>query len=222
MRRPGPSSIVAALILLGAPACRTKPPGCEDATNERCLWNQGVRQPAATDSGEPGQADVTGDSSASPTTDVKLDDALTQMTDMMRAGLEWSLVDARARTLCAGDGAIRPGEAEALENGDASEVWHCDTALMIDTQSLTLEATAAVLSLTADALDEARSDELYELARARFASWCAGAFEELDGTDHLVFYRCPLPEGPFLVIARFPRDLEAGQWQVSIAVLDAG
>jgi hypothetical protein len=93
---------------------------------------------------------------------------------------------------------------------------------MIDTQSLALEATAAVLSLTADALDETRSEELYELARARFAPWCAGAFEELEGTDHLVFYRCALPEGPFLVVARFPRDLEAGQWQVSIAVLDAG
>lgn len=217
MRRRWPSSLVLALALVGAGSCRTKPPGCEDATNERCLWNQGLRQPIVTDK-EPGQDDYASDPNAPLNSDARLSDALTQMVDLMRAGLEWSLVDARARDLCASE----PAAASEAEPASGSEAWHCDTALAIDTQGLELEATAAVLSLTAGLLDEARSEELYQLARARFNPWCASNFEELEGTDHLAFYRCALPEGPFLVVARFPRDLEADQWQVSIAILDAG
>ena len=36
------------------------------------------------------------------------------------------------------------------------------------------------------------------------------------------YYRCSLPEGPYLVVARFPRDAKASRWQVSIAIVNAG
>ncbi|WP_146157280.1 hypothetical protein [Enhygromyxa salina] len=211
---------MAGLVLLVAPACRTTPHDCDDATNERCLWNQGLRQPTATDK-ETGLDELSTEALATLGTDAKLNDALTQMVDVMGAGLEWSLVDARARALCAGDVEAEPG-SDGEVSGDTSEAWHCDTALLIDTQGLVLEATTAVLSLSTTSLDETRSADLLELARARFDPWCVGEFEELEGTNHLLFYRCALPEGPFLVVARFPRDLDAGAWQVSIAILDAG
>lgn len=242
MRRRWPSSLVVALILLDAGSCRATPNGCDDSNSERCLWNRGLQQPVVTDK-EPGEDDVASDSNTSLSGDAKLNDALTQMVDMMRAGLEWSLVNARARALCASEVEDEAAPAPAAEgpaaegpdaegpdakgpdakgSEDVSAGWRCDTALVIETQGLQLEASAAVLSLSATPLDEASSAELLELARARFDPWCASDFEELEGTNHLMFYRCALPEGPFLVVARFPRDLEAGEWQVSIAVLDAG
>jgi hypothetical protein len=225
MVRRWPPSLVAGLVVLVAGSCRTTPRDCDDASNELCLWNQGLRQPIVTDK-EPGQVEVATDSNATLSSDAKLNQALAQMVDLMRGGLEWSLVDASARALCTseleGEPTPAPAVADSGADANASATWHCDTAFLIDTQSLKLEATAAVLSLTADALDETRSAELHELARARFNPWCASEFEELEGTDHLVFYRCALPEGPLLVVARFPRDLDAGEWQVSIAILDAG
>jgi hypothetical protein len=213
------SAVILALVLVSAGSCRTGPRDCEDSTTERCLWNQGIRQPIVTDA-EPGHDEITSDSNPALGNDAKLNDTLTQMIGLMRAGLEWSLVDAGARALCSNNSDAEPTPAQDSDQSD--ETWRCPTALQIDTQSLVLEAASAVLSLSADALDEARSAELHELARGRFESWCATTFEEFEGTDHLVFYRCALPEGPYLVLARFPRDLEAGEWQISIAILDAG
>ncbi|KIG12084.1 hypothetical protein DB30_02058 [Enhygromyxa salina] len=226
------SVVVAGLVVLVTSSCRTTPRDCDDATNERCLWNQGLRKPIASDN-EPGQDEVATDPHTSLGSDAKLNEAVTQLVDMMRTGLEWSLVDARARSLCVSEVEADPATdpptdpatdppTDGDEGGGASAAWHCDTALLIDTQNLVLEATAAVLSLSTAPLDESASAELLDLARGRFEPWCASEFEELEGTNHLLFYRCALPEGPFLVVARFPRDLDAGAWQVSIAILDAG
>lgn len=214
-------ALLLALPLLGGASCPKKPPGCEYDSIERCRWAQGAKQPARPD---PALAEYVGSSSVSPEAADTLDTTLDGMIDIMGAGLEWSLVDARARELCRTrdeEGELVATEVEYAD--DSQQRWTCPVAdLELDEQAVQLEASSEVISLSAVDLDPLQSEALLEFARARFDEWCAGGFEEIERPKLEVFYRCPLPEGPYLVVARFPRELEAGRWQVSIAVVDAG
>lgn len=203
---------LALAALASASACRTTAPDCRFESTERCRWEAGVTPP------KPGTVDpsIEGDpvNPAVVADKAELDQALGQMISIIGAGLEWPLVDEQARKLCHGE-----------QSGPTPSVaWTCGVGkLRINDQSLALEASDGVLSLSAAELDEAQSEELFEFARRRFAGWCAGGpFRRLEGDGLQEFYRCSLPEGPYLVVARFPRELKAGLWQVSIAILDAG
>lgn len=212
------------LPLLTAASCRATPTDCTHDSTERCLWEQGVVVP--TDShGEPEDGEVGGDlDGADPTERAELEHTLSSIIEIMQVGLEWPLVDQRARSLCSQRDADGVTSEAVIEWADeAALAWSCPVAaLELDGQSLTLEASQGVISLSASDLDAARSEQLLELARTRFAQKCQGQFEEIEGAKFEVFYRCALPEGPYLVLARFPRDPEADLWQVSIAVVDAG
>lgn len=224
---PGRTSLLVALAapLLAAASCPAKTGDCEHESSERCLWERGVVGTGA----EAGEADddgtQTADSSHGTSTELdELDVALLTMIDIMQAGIEWSLVDTRARALCRG----RDVEGELVDIpvtyvDESREIWTCPIASIdFDGRSFELEASQGVISLSASNLDASASEELSTRARERFEGWCAAEFEELEGAKREVFHRCPLPEGPYFVIARFPRDLEASEWQVSIAVVDAG
>ena len=161
------------------------------------------------EAGEPGVA-------SDPT---MLDETLARMVAIIGAGLEWSLVDDRARALCSGD--LRDPDPELPPATPST--WSCAIEdLEIHDQPLALEASPGVLSLSAIDIGDAESADLFEFARRRFDGWCATPFTRFEGQGLQEFYRCSLPAGPFLVLAKFPRDLKADRWQVSIAILDAG
>lgn len=217
------------LPLLAGASCRATPIDCTHDSNERCLWEQAVVAPV-DDDGELDGDELGDPDGADPTEQAELEHTLTSIIDIMQHGLEWPLVDQRARTLCSQTDAegvvIEAGIAAADEGestGAAALAWSCPVAnLELDGERLTLEASQGVISLSASDLDAPRSEQLQARARTRFAQKCQGDFEEIEGAKLEVFYRCALPEGPYLVIARFPRDVEADLWQVSIAVVDAG
>lgn len=212
------------LTTLAGASCRTAPSDCSYESNERCLWERGVVEPddrqGDLEGGELG-SDPDGSGPAERT---ELEHTIGSVIEIMRGGLEWPLVDQLARRLCSQadvDGTLIEAEVELAD--ESGLAWSCAVAnLELDGERLTLEASRGVISLSASDLDAARSEQLLERARARFAHKCAGAFEELEGAKLEVFHRCALPEGPYLVVARFPAELEADRWQVSIAVVDAG
>jgi hypothetical protein len=226
-----PSSLVSflvggsALVLLAGASCRAAPTDCRHDSSQRCAWEQSVVTPGDEGVGEVDGAELGGDSDgATPTERAELEQALTSVIEIMRVGLEWPLVDQRARALCSQPDAEGVMSEVAVQLADESGLaWSCPVAhLELDDQGLTLEATHGVISLSASELDAVRSEQLAERARAQFAHKCRGQFEELKGAKLEVFHRCALPEGPYLVVSRFPHDVEADLWQVSIAVVDAG
>lgn len=217
--------LLAAPLLVAASCPRRDDPCRRKSSQERCLWLQGVANPEPrVDESDHGRE--LGNESGGPSTGepAELERVMTDVVEIMRFGLEWRLVDQRARELCRTrdeDGALVPADVTLAEDGRPA--WTCPVAgLELDGEELLLEASAGVISLSSLELDASRSDALFDLARARFEPRCDGAFEELDGAKGEVFQRCPLPEGPFLIVGRFPRDREADRWQVSIAVVDAG
>lgn len=214
-------------LLVGASCPRSRPDDCAHSSSERCLWEQGVAgQVAGAEQPElDGEGGELADGSETPAIDrSELERTLDDIVGIMRVGLEWSLVDPRARELCRGrdpEGNLIPIEVTPAD--EHGEVWSCPLAgLELDGQALTLEASSGVISLTADELQGERSEVLAERARALLEHRCVGSFEEVESGKRQTFYRCALPEGPYLVVARFPRDLEADSWQLSVAVVDAG
>lgn len=208
------------LVSLTGASCRSVPSDCKHQSAERCLWEAGTTPPPTNnntdhdtggDTDEPG---VAGELTA-------LDQTLARMVAIIGAGLEWSLVDERARMLCSGE--PRDPDASPELPPPAANAWTCAIEqLEIHDQQLALEASDGVLSLSAIDIGDAASAELFEFARRRFDGWCATPFTSFEGRHLHEFYRCGLAEGPYLVVARFPRDLKADRWQVSIAILDAG
>jgi hypothetical protein len=210
-----------ALVGLIGASCRSTPTQCQHQSDERCLWEAGVAPPPSSNDaeaeggGEFGEDGVAGE----PT---ELDETIAQMVSIIGAGVEWSLVDERARTLCSGE--PRDPEPNPELPPATANAWTCAIAgLEIHDQQVALEASEGVLSLSAIDIDEAESAELFEFAQRRFDSWCGGdPFTQFEGEGLQEYYRCSLPEGPYLVVARFPRDAKASLWQVSIAIVDAG
>lgn len=216
--------ILLVLPVLASASCRATPSDCAHESSARCLWERSVVAPGDS-VGDPDGGEFGNDPDGpDPAERAELEHTLGSVIEIMRVGLEWPLVDQRARTLCTQKDAEGMIVEAAIEFADESEeAWTCAVAnLELDGHSLALEASRGVISLSASDLDAAGSEQLLEQARTRFAHKCAAEFEELEGAKLEVFHRCALPEGPYLVVARFPRDLEADRWQVSIAVVDAG
>ncbi|MFO7561712.1 MAG: hypothetical protein R6X02_03625 [Enhygromyxa sp.] len=212
--------VVLALAGLAGASCRSVPTDCEHESAERCRWEAGVSPPQLANNSDFEDGDAVGDPGVAGDP-IVLDETLARMVAIIGAGLEWSLVDERARALCSGE--PRQPEASPELPPPAPGAWTCETEqLEVHGQPLALEASDGVLSLSAVALGDAESAELLEFARRRFNGWCAASFTSFVGQSLQEFYRCSLPAGPYLVLARFPRDLETDRWQVSIAILDAG
>lgn len=205
---------------LGA-SCRSTPTRCEHESAERCLWEAGVSPPPRPDDLDP-EAGAEAEEGGVASEATELDETLAAMISIIGAGLEWTLVDERARALCGGE----PRDPETETDSDAEQpgAWTCATAgLEINEQPLALEASDGVLSLSAVDIGDAESAELFEFAQRRFDGLCAGEpFTQFEAEGLQEYYRCSLPEGPYLVVARFPRDAKATRWQVSIAIVNAG
>jgi hypothetical protein len=216
----GALPVVLVLAGLSGASCRSVPTNCDHDSAERCRWEAGVAPPPVANNSDFDDGDVAGDPGVASDPTV-LDETLARMVAIIGAGLEWSLVDERARALCTGE--LRDPDADPELPPASPSAWSCAIEeLEIHDRPLALEASHGVLSLSAVDIGDAESAELFELARRRFDGWCAAPFTSLEGQGLQEFYRCSLPAGPYLVLARFPRDLKTDRWQVSIAILDAG
>ena len=99
--------LLAAPALLGA-ACPRRPDDCEHDSIERCNWEQAVGKAEAGkgSGGGSGSGDSAGSSGGTYEGEVSsesrdaLDETMLGMVEIMADGLEWSLVDVRARELC--------------------------------------------------------------------------------------------------------------------------
>jgi hypothetical protein len=219
-------NVLVTLALMSA-GCRTRPAECRHENLERCLWERGTASPGPGSNDEGGKSGGASDDGGLDGIEVtpeatRLDATLTRMTEIIAAGIEWALVDESARSLCTSP-PHSPDPQPGLPD-PTPDAWTCSiTDLELGEQALELEAGQGVLSLSAVDLDDDDSAALFELAQRRFDGWCAGrGLKQLESDGLAEFYRCSLADGPYLVIARFPRDPEAGRWQISIAIVDAG
>lgn len=211
------------LVALLALACRRLPSDCEYDSLERCLWERGGATPGSTDAAGPkgeggGEGQLEGGDELIERWD-DLDTTLDQLAELIGSGLEWPLVDERARELCGSPPTLRHAEDD-----DDPRAWVCPLAgmLELDGHTLQLEVGEGVVSLTSDELTEQVSGKLVALALDTTRQSCEGGFQSVDGPVNQEFQRCTLHAGPLLYIGRFPRDLDADRWQVSLAVVDAG
>lgn len=219
-RRGLAHACLGACMLLG---CHRPPVDCEYDSVERCLWERGQTEPdsnkpkATTSEGNQGDGSLGEQETLERWTE--FGSALRGLAELIGSGLEWSLVEEQARELCG-------TPPELLGQGSEDEdphAWSCTlaNALELDGTLLKLELGEGVVSLTADTLTERSSAQLVALARAAVDS-CVDGFHAVDGPVNQEFERCTLRSGPLLFVGRFPRDLDADRWQVSIAVVDAG
>jgi hypothetical protein len=82
-----------------------------------------------------------------------------------------------------------------------------------------------VIGLVASELSGAQSTKLLQQALAQGSHWCAGSWTHVpvrDENAHEEFHTCPTRGGPTLAAGRFPKDLRADLWQVSVSVIGAG
>jgi hypothetical protein len=213
------------IALVASPGCRRPPPDCEYDSVERCLWERGGTTEAGSNEAGGPQGEAGGVGQGEGGGEVveyweELDVTLEQLAELIGSGLEWPLVDERARELCGSP----PTNREAAEGEDEQRAWVCPLAraLELDGHALLLEVGEGVVSLTADSLTEQTSGKLVALALETTSESCEGGFSSVDGPVNQEFQRCTLRAGPLLYVGRFPRDLDADRWQVSIAVVDAG
>jgi hypothetical protein len=226
MRRAAGGGVMAALSV-AVLACHGRPPDCEYDSVERCLWDRGGVTPGSSETvGSPDEGGGASGQVDGPTDAVErwdeLEVVLGQLGELIGSGLEWPLVDERARTLCG----TLPEPREATSNAPPADphAWVCPLAqaLVLDGTVLMLEVGEGVVSLTADALTDQVSGKLVERALATTRGSCSDNFQSVDGPVNQEFSTCTLRAGPLLYVGRFPRDLDADRWQVSIAVVDAG
>gem|GEM_PF-2105758 len=244
----------------GLSGCRRATPDCAYDSVERCLWEQGRASPddpVGVSLGEHG-GDLDDTGVAERANWGQVDVMLAELVNAMGPGLEWALVDARARALCSDpehptlEAESNPDASPAPEDPDGDEpgprpgskpgprpgpkpdpgveadpgvAWACwpATPIPILERNFSLETGGGVLALSTTHIAERESAEILAFALERFDSWCeGGSFERTDSRINHEVYRCALPEGPYLLVGRFPNDLEAELWQISIAVMDAG
>ena len=94
----------------------------------------------------------------------------------------------------------------------------------MDGHALTLElAERGVVSLVGLDIPGDDSESLATAARERLTASCTSSWQKAPGRAddaHRELHTCDAEGGPVLVVGRFPSDLSADLWQVSIAVLD--
>jgi hypothetical protein len=95
--------------------------------------------------------------------------------------------------------------------------------LSVDGHALTLELGAeGVIGLVASDLSDTQSRDLLRAALTHGRSWCEGPWNAVGvrGDDaHQELHTCVAPGGSTLAAGRFPTDLEADLWQVSVSII---
>jgi hypothetical protein len=142
---------------------------------------------------------------------------LGQAAQWLSDGLGGQVVSAQAREWCA--------EKPAITDTDHGPSWAChlEDAPRINGHDFSLEGgSGGVLAVAARDFSGEQSQRLVRQALGRWKGWCASTrFDPIERFQDEEFHSCALPGGPLLVIGRFPQDLEADLWQVSLTVMGA-
>lgn len=201
------------------PACQhgRKPRDCAGMTREQCLFERG----------KTGETDGRKDPTASDTGDVEVEfesAGWTRMEQMLQDAAQWladglggEVVSEQAKQWCA-------DEPSVLDKGHGpSWACHVEDPPRVAGRDVTLESgSSGILAMAARDLDGEQSQKLVRQAKARWRDWCVGSgFSAIERFAEEEFQSCALPGGPLLVIGRFPQDLEADLWQVSLTVMGA-
>jgi hypothetical protein len=86
-------------------------------------------------------------------------------------------------------------------------------------------ASAGVVGLLAIHVANGASSHLVRELMDHGTSWCTGSWRPVSpraDNAHEELHVCPLSAGALLAVGRFPQDLRANVWQVSLAVMAPG
>lgn len=192
---------------------------CAGLTREQCLWKQarraGTPDPRSDGQSEDPEVEITWESEGSWT---RLEQMLEQAAQWLSDGLGGEVLSHQARQWCAQEPTIQDSGREA------SWACHVEDPPRIGDREFTLEGNAGgIFAIAGRDFDGSRSRQIVELALRRWREWCVGArFSRVERFQDEEFHRCALPGGPLLLVGRFPQDLEADLWQVSLTVMGAG
>lgn len=226
-----PAWLVAPTLALATACAGRRPPDCpRGLSTEQCLWQRAQRDGTdpqdggngndGTGGGEGGEGGTDGEGKVT-TGDpgwARVDTVLDEGIGMLAVGLSGETVAAHTLQRCERDASPRE-----TPHGTA---WTChlEEAPRLAGRELTLEVAAdGLVSLAGFGYTEVESQSVLRAARERFSSRCAqGRFAAVETRGLEEFSRCPLVEGPLLVLGRFPEPDQDDVWQVSFTVLGAG
>lgn len=195
-------------------------------STEQCLWQRAQEDGATTGdgttktpgTGEGGEGDPDSSVIAGDPGWARVDRVLDEGIGLLSVGLSGETVAAHSLERCE-----REASPRETPHGTA---WTChlEQAPLLAGRELTLEVAAdGLVSLAGFGFTEAESRSVLQAARQRFSKRCArGRFAAVESRGLEEFSRCPLAEGPLLVLGRFPEPDQDDAWQVSFTVLGAG
>jgi hypothetical protein len=206
-------AIVAVALVVALAGCtRGQRDACRGKAQARCAWQDAVAQedPDAPARDPDGSAADDPDAQDRPFPERAV---LARVADLMAEGMGPDVVVTAALGYCAqaaattDDGTTRTCPLRGP--GESGVVW-------------SLEIRGDAVTLSALGLDGPQAQALWSSLRDRWARRCREPFAPIGGEEaHRELVRCSFGDGPVLVLGRFPRDLEADLWQVSLAVVSA-
>lgn len=211
---PATKALALAGVCVAIAHCgQPRDPACKGLSEAECAWQQALQE--SRDAQSPDDPQYGGEGGADPELgELPPSEAvMAASAELMADGMGPAVVADRALDWCADP---------PSEDLDAQGARIC--ALREDPQlgvPLSLEVRGDVITLSALGVSDVESEELVTRFRQRWRARCQADFVGLDADANHEFFRCPLAGGPILVVGRFPRDLEADLWQVSLAVMSA-
>ena len=205
-----------------AAACRHLPKGCEKhETREACLFRLGAENdnhddapatdgPRSPDNVDPVYLTAEGWSA--------INQQIRDVAESMAAGLDARTIEEMVRQWC-------DDEPRSLDQRRASPTppdphnWICTLPIeeRVSRTPIYLEHNQGAISISMPGLDEQGSAAALEGITKRWDRVCAERLTPLEREERAEeLYACELDGGPQIVVGRFPRDLEANLWQVTL------
>ncbi|GEM_PF-3772684 len=200
-------------------SCRPPAPGCKRGENlEKCIFHQGRREAPHT-----GAATHTPNlQQENPEFAVegwsRVDNNLIGVAKLMAAGMNHGTVESAVRDWC-DDETHSLAMRRAGTNKSSPHSWICTLPDTDDLSQLPiyLEHQRGAISISIPSLGAKQSAATLRAMMQRWNRVCTRPLRLLERDERLEdLYTCELNGGPQIVLGRFPRDIDAGLWQVSL------
>jgi len=197
--------------LAGLLACATR---TEQTT--KAAWDRAIHGPEARRNGRSNPSD-SADPLAHDDPWTRIGVMLSEAAAVVADGGDVAAVEGLAKRWCA----FEPARKESPYGN--VRVCVPDPPITVGGGTFTIElGDMGVVGLAAMELSDRDSTELLRRALEAARRWCLGPLRPAPQREEHrqdEFHMCPVAEGPLLAIGRFPRDLDADLWQVSLTVL---